>query len=172
MARIPAEERAANKELYDNLLLDILLNKGADALNYTELNKKVVELGKNKVPLATLQRYYPTTKDMLSCLDGKFKGGFINALDYSSEEAFYASWRELFKTNDLFRVIVQVVIGISSTKHYNTRTGVLTDKGKVKTLERINMFKLMLDSQFGIGRGEIILNQVFGDSVIYGLTME
>ncbi|MEX0334254.1 TetR/AcrR family transcriptional regulator [Vibrio tubiashii] len=108
MAYISSEQREANKQKYDEVVYQIFITEGWDAVTYQNVANKLSEGGK-KLPRSTLQRYYPSRIDFGRSLQGKVAPHLIKQLDLSSKEAFIQSWMKALD-DKLFMMVVRMLI--------------------------------------------------------------
>ncbi|CAM2910729.1 hypothetical protein [Vibrio rarus] len=107
MAKISAQQRAANQERYDAVILDTFFNEGHLAVTLGAIAKK---LG---IQRSTLQSYYPNGP--MAATKGKIFPVVIQKLDFTSAEELRASW--VTAMSDMkFRYVMELLIATATEK--------------------------------------------------------
>ncbi len=116
MAKISAEERAANKERFDAVVESIFWDTGWESIT---LNSVAARAGVSK---STIQNYYRQKKDFGEVLRGKAFPVVLEALDITDEQSFKVSWETSLLTNRRFRMVVDLLIANSISETTNDMT--------------------------------------------------
>ncbi|UPR59586.1 TetR/AcrR family transcriptional regulator [Vibrio sp. ED004] len=102
MARITQVQKLENQKNYDNIVLNLFLAEGHEALTYARIAQ---EIG---ISLTTLQGYYPSTRAIRSVLHKHMLSIVIQSLDFSSEAAFVQSWQDALG-DEQFRYVIKLM---------------------------------------------------------------
>ncbi len=122
MAKISAEQRAANKAQFDEVIVEMFWESGWDSIT---LNNVSDRLGIRK---STVQNYYPNKKDFGEALKGKVLPVVLDCLDLTSSEEFKISWEIAMKTDQRFRRVVHLLVSNATSE----ATSALTVGGVVR----------------------------------------
>lgn len=149
MSRITKIQKLENQKHYDEIVLNLFLAEGHEALTYARVAQAV------GISLTTLQGYYPTTRAIRSVLHQPMLSIVIESLDFSSEEAFLQSWQNALD-NEQFRYVIKLMFFHAS---------------QVKSPEKFNIssdgaFKNKMLESFGTDSIRII-ETVVGRSMLY-----
>ncbi|TKF28655.1 TetR/AcrR family transcriptional regulator [Vibrio kanaloae] len=87
MARITQLQKIENQKKYNNIVLQLFLSEGHEALTYARIAQ---ETG---VSLTTLQGYFPSTRAIRAVLHKHVLSVMMAPLDFSTKSAFYDSWK-------------------------------------------------------------------------------
>ncbi len=87
MARITQVQKIENQKNYDEIVLNLFLAEGHEALTYARIAQ---EIG---ISLTTLQGYYPSTRAVRTVLHEHVLAIMMKSLDFSDQETFYCSWQ-------------------------------------------------------------------------------
>ncbi|MFA0045910.1 TetR/AcrR family transcriptional regulator [Vibrio sp. 10N.261.51.F11] len=149
MARITQVQKLENQKNYDEIVLNLFLAEGHEALTYARIAQ---EIG---ISLTTLQGYYPSTRAIRSVLHEHMLSIVIDSLDFSSEALFIQSWQAALD-NEQFRYVIKLMFFHAS---------------QIKNPEQFNLSsngefpEKMLDS---FGNNSVrILEMVVGRSMFY-----
>lgn len=126
MSRITKTQKLENQKHYDEIVLNLFLAEGHEALTYARIAQ---EIG---ISLTTLQGYYPTTRAIRSILHQPMLSIVIESLDFSSEEAFLKSWQNALD-NEPFRYVIKLMFfhasQVKNPEEFNISSdGVFRDK--------------------------------------------
>ncbi len=99
MARITQAQRHANKERYDAEVYELFLDIGWEKLTYERVSKHL------NVKKSTLQSYYPSKHDFFEIWRGKHVDKYYEVFDFSSKQAFLASWRVMLDDDFLAKLL-------------------------------------------------------------------
>ncbi|MFA0425326.1 TetR/AcrR family transcriptional regulator, partial [Vibrio sp. 10N.222.54.A1] len=102
MARITQVQKLENQKNYDEIVLNLFLAEGHEALTYARIAQ---EIG---ISLTTLQGYYPSTRAIRSVLHEHMLSIVIDGLDFSSEALFIQSWQAALD-NEQFRYVIKLM---------------------------------------------------------------
>ncbi|MBO7911096.1 TetR/AcrR family transcriptional regulator [Vibrio splendidus] len=149
MARITQVQKLENQKHYDEIVLNLFLAEGHEALTYARIAQ---EIG---ISLTTLQGYYPSTRAIRSALHQHMLSIVIENLEFSSEEVFIQSWQNALD-NDQFRFVIKLMFFHAS---------------QVKSPEQFNIssdgqFREIMFNSFGLDSVRI-LETVVGRSMFY-----
>ncbi|MEZ9190027.1 TetR/AcrR family transcriptional regulator [Vibrio sp. 10N.286.52.F8] len=149
MARITQVQKLENQKHYDEIVLNLFLAEGHEALTYARIAQ---EIG---ISLTTLQGYYPSTRAIRSVLHGHMLSIVIDSLDFSSEALFIQSWQAALD-NDQFRYVIKLMF-FHASQIKNPEQFNLSSNGEFR--------EKMLDS---FGNDSVrILEMVVGRSMFY-----
>ncbi|MFA0036272.1 TetR/AcrR family transcriptional regulator [Vibrio sp. 10N.261.52.A1] len=149
MSRITKIQKLENQKHYDEIVLNLFLAEGHEALTYARIAQEV------GVSITTLQGYYPTTRAIRSVLHQPMLSIIIERLEFSSEEAFLQSWQNALG-NEQFLYVIKLMFFHAS---------------QVKSPEEFNIssdgaFKNKMLESFGTNSIRII-ETVVGRSMLY-----
>ncbi|KAB0483252.1 TetR/AcrR family transcriptional regulator [Vibrio sp. IB15] len=149
MSRITKIQKLENQKHYDEIVLNLFLAEGHEALTYARIAQEV------EVSITTLQGYYPTTRAIRSVLHQPMLSIVIESLEFSSEEAFLQSWQNALG-NEQFLYVIKLMFFHAS---------------QVKSPEEFNIssdgaFKNKMLESFGTDSIRII-ETVVGRSMLY-----
>ena len=149
MSRITKIQKLENQKHYDEIVLNLFLAEGHEALTYARIAQEV------EVSITTLQGYYPTTRAIRSVLHQPMLSIVIESLEFSSEEAFLQSWQNALG-NEQFLYVIKLMFFHAS---------------QVKSPEEFNIssdgaFKSKMLESFGTDSIRII-ETVVGRSMLY-----
>ncbi|WP_394141771.1 TetR/AcrR family transcriptional regulator [Vibrio chagasii] len=149
MSRITKIQKLENQKHYDEIVLNLFLAEGHEALTYARIAQEV------GISITTLQGYYPTTRAIRSVLHQPMLSIVIESLEFSSEEAFLQSWQNALG-NEQFRYVIKLMFFHAS---------------QVKSPEEFNIssdgaFKNKMLESFGTDSIRII-ETVVGRSMLY-----
>ena len=149
MSRITKIQKLENQKHYDEIVLNLFLAEGHEALTYARIAQEV------GVSITTLQGYYPTTRAIRSVLHQPMLSIVIESLEFSSEEAFLQSWQNAL-SNEQFLYVIKLMFFHAS---------------QVKSPEEFNIssdgaFKNKMLESFGTDSIRII-ETVVGRSMLY-----
>ncbi|PMM39845.1 hypothetical protein [Vibrio splendidus] len=102
MARITQVQKLENQKNYDEIVLNLFLAEGHEALTYARIAQ---EIG---ISLTTLQGYYPSTRAIRSVLHKHMLSIVIESLDFASEEVFVQSWQNALD-DEQFRFVIKLM---------------------------------------------------------------
>ncbi|MFI3273537.1 TetR/AcrR family transcriptional regulator [Vibrio sp.] len=102
MARITQVQKLENQKHYDEIVLNLFLAEGHEALTYARIAQ---EIG---ISLTTLQGYYSSTRAIRSVLHKHMLSIVIQSLDFSSEAAFVQSWQDALD-DEQFRYVIKLM---------------------------------------------------------------
>lgn len=102
MARITQVQKIENQKHYDEIVLNLFLAEGHEALTYARIAQ---EIG---ISLTTLQGYYPSTRAIRSVLHEHMQSIVIDGLDFSSEALFIQSWQTALD-DEQFRYVIKLM---------------------------------------------------------------
>ncbi|MCF7503274.1 TetR/AcrR family transcriptional regulator [Vibrio sp. L3-7] len=102
MARITQVQKLENQMNYDEIVLNLFLAEGHEALTYARIAQ---EIG---ISLTTLQGYYPSTRAIRSVLHKHMLSIVIESLDFASEEVFVQSWQNALD-DEQFRFVIKLM---------------------------------------------------------------
>ncbi|UXA00679.1 TetR/AcrR family transcriptional regulator [Vibrio splendidus] len=102
MARITQVQKLENQKNYDEIVLNLFLAEGHEALTYARIAQ---EIG---ISLTTLQGYYPSTRAIRTVLHKHMLSIVIENLDFASEEVFLQSWQNALD-NEQFRYVIKLM---------------------------------------------------------------
>lgn len=102
MARITQVQKLENQKHYDEIVLNLFLAEGHEALTYARIAQ---EIG---ISLTTLQGYYSSTRAIRSVLHKHMLSIVIHSLDFSSEAAFVQSWQDALE-DEQFRYVIKLM---------------------------------------------------------------
>ncbi|MEZ9407526.1 TetR/AcrR family transcriptional regulator [Vibrio sp. 10N.286.48.F5] len=149
MARITQVQKLENQKNYDEIVLNLFLAEGHEALTYARIAQ---EIG---ISLTTLQGYYPSTRAIRSVLHEHMLSIVIDGLDFSSEALFIQSWQAALD-NEQFRYVIKLMF-FHASQIKNPEQFNLSSNGEFR--------KKMLDS---LGNDSVrILEMVVGRSMFY-----
>ncbi|MCK8070258.1 TetR/AcrR family transcriptional regulator [Vibrio sp. 1CM23M] len=149
MARITQVQKLENQKHYDEIVLNLFLAEGHEALTYARIAQ---EIG---ISLTTLQGYYPSTRAIRSVLHEHMLSIVIDSLDFSSEALFIQSWQAALD-NDQFRYVIKLMF-FHASQIKNPEQFNLSSNGEFR--------EKMLDS---FGNDSVrILEMVVGRSMFY-----
>ncbi|MEZ9603683.1 TetR/AcrR family transcriptional regulator [Vibrio sp. 10N.261.55.A10] len=149
MARITQVQKLENQKHYDEIVLNLFLAEGHEALTYARIAQ---EIG---ISLTTLQGYYPSTRAIRSVLHGHMLSIVIDSLDFSSEALFIQSWQAALD-NEQFRYVIKLMF-FHASQIKNPEQFNLSSNGEFR--------EKMLDS---LGNDSVrILEMVVGRSMFY-----
>ncbi|NKF50381.1 TetR family transcriptional regulator [Shewanella sp. WXL01] len=103
MARVSKEEKEANFEKFNQIIMEIFFESGWESVTYDNIAKIA------GVRKSTLQGYYPTKKDFGQTLKGKMLPIILKQLDFSSKAALVDSWKAGL-SDKKFRYIVSLLL--------------------------------------------------------------
>ncbi|NOH33976.1 TetR/AcrR family transcriptional regulator [Vibrio chagasii] len=149
MSRITKIQKLENQKHYDEIVLNLFLAEGHEALTYARIAQEV------GISITTLQGYYPTTRAISSVLHQPMLSIVIESLEFSSEEAFLQSWQNALG-NEQFLYVIKLMFFHAS---------------QVKSPEEFNIssdgaFKNKMLESFGTDSIRII-ETVVGRSMLY-----
>ncbi|OCH39893.1 TetR/AcrR family transcriptional regulator [Vibrio cyclitrophicus] len=149
MARITQLQKLENQKNYDEIVLNLFLAEGHEALTYARIAQ---EIG---ISLTTLQGYYPSTRAIRTVLHKHMLSIVIENLDFASEEVFLQSWQNALD-NEQFRYVIKLMFFHAS---------------QVKSPEAFNvssdgLFREKMLNSFGTDSARI-LETVIGPSMFY-----
>ncbi|MFA0343484.1 TetR/AcrR family transcriptional regulator [Vibrio sp. 10N.222.54.C3] len=149
MARITQVQKLENQKNYDEIVLNLILAEGHEALTYARIAQ---EIG---ISLTTLQGYYPSTRAIRSVLHEHMLSIVIDGLDFSSEALFIQSWQAALD-NEQFRYVIKLMF-FHASQIKNPEQFNLSSNGEFR--------EKMLDS---FGNNSVrILEMVVGRSMFY-----
>ncbi|CDU14809.1 hypothetical protein [Vibrio coralliirubri] len=149
MARITQVQKLENQKNYDNIVLNLFLAEGHEALTYARIAQ---EIG---ISLTTLQGYYSSTRAIRSVLHEHMLSIVIDSLDFSSEALFIQSWQTALD-NEQFRYVIKLMF-FHASQIKNPEQFNLSSSGEFR--------EKMLDS---FGNDSVrILEMVVGRSMFY-----
>ncbi|MEZ8819734.1 MULTISPECIES: hypothetical protein [unclassified Vibrio] len=149
MARITQVQKLENQKNYDEIVLNLFLAEGHEALTYARIAQ---EIG---ISLTTLQGYYPSTRAIRSVLHEHMLSIVIDGLDFSSEALFIQSWQAALD-NEQFRYVIKLMF-FHASQIKNPEQFNLSSNGEFR--------EKMLDS---LGNDSVrILEMVVGRSMFY-----
>ncbi|MEZ9144122.1 TetR/AcrR family transcriptional regulator [Vibrio sp. 10N.286.52.C3] len=149
MARITQVQKLENQKHYDEIVLNLFLAEGHEALTYARIAQ---EIG---ISLTTLQGYYPSTRAIRSVLHEHMLSIVIDSLDFSSEALFIQSWQAALD-NEQFRYVIKLMF-FHASQIKNPEQFNLSSNGEFR--------EKMLDS---LGNDSVrILEMVVGRSMFY-----
>ncbi|MFA0378987.1 TetR/AcrR family transcriptional regulator [Vibrio sp. 10N.222.54.A3] len=149
MARITQVQKLENQKNYDEIVLNLFLAEGHEALTYARIAQ---EIG---ISLTTLQGYYPSTRAIRSVLHEHMLSIVIDGLDFSSEALFIQSWQAALD-NEQFRYVIKLMF-FHASQIKNPEQFNLSSNGEFR--------EKMLDS---FGNNSLrILEMVVGRSMFY-----
>ncbi|MEZ9503767.1 MULTISPECIES: TetR/AcrR family transcriptional regulator [unclassified Vibrio] len=149
MARITQVQKLENQKNYDEIVLNLFLAEGHEALTYARIAQ---EIG---ISLTTLQGYYPSTRAIRSVLHEHMLSIVIDSLDFSSEALFIQSWQAALD-NEQFRYVIKLMF-FHASQIKNPEQFNLSSNGEFR--------EKMLDS---LGNDSVrILEMVVGRSMFY-----
>ncbi|MEZ9574937.1 TetR/AcrR family transcriptional regulator [Vibrio sp. 10N.261.55.F4] len=149
MARITQVQKLENQKHYDEIVLNLFLAEGHEALTYARIAQ---EIG---ISLTTLQGYYPSTRAIRSVLHEHMLSIVIDSLDFSSEALFIQSWQAALD-NEQFRYVIKLMF-FHASQIKNPEQFNLSSNGEFR--------EKMLDS---FGNNSVrILEMVVGRSMFY-----
>ncbi|MEZ9456389.1 TetR/AcrR family transcriptional regulator [Vibrio sp. 10N.222.54.E8] len=149
MARITQVQKLENQKNYDEIVLNLFLAEGHEALTYARIAQ---EIG---ISLTTLQDYYPSTRAIRSVLHEHMLSIVIDGLDFSSEALFIQSWQAALD-NEQFRYVIKLMF-FHASQIKNPEQFNLSSNGEFR--------EKMLDS---FGNNSVrILEMVVGRSMFY-----
>ncbi|MEZ9298671.1 TetR/AcrR family transcriptional regulator [Vibrio splendidus] len=102
MARITQLQKLENQKNYDEIVLNLFLAEGHEALTYARIAQ---EIG---ISLTTLQGYYPSTRAIRTVLHKHMLSIVIDNLDFVSEKVFLQSWQNALD-NEQFRYVIKLM---------------------------------------------------------------
>ena len=102
MARITQVQKLENQKNYDEIVLNLFLAEGHEALTYARIAQ---EIG---ISLTTLQGYYSSTRAIRSVLHQHMLSIVIESLDFSAEERFIQSWQSALD-DEQFRYVIKLM---------------------------------------------------------------
>ncbi|WP_454442011.1 TetR/AcrR family transcriptional regulator [Vibrio bathopelagicus] len=102
MARITQVQKLENQKSYDNIVLNLFLAEGHEALTYARIAQEI------DISLTTLQGYYPSTRAIRSVLHRHMLSIILENLDFSSEEMFLQSWQNALD-DEQFRYVIKLM---------------------------------------------------------------
>ncbi|MEZ9775859.1 TetR/AcrR family transcriptional regulator [Vibrio sp. 10N.261.54.A5] len=149
MARITQVQKLENQKNYDEIVLNLFLAEGHEALTYARIAQEV------GISLTTLQGYYPSTRAIRSVLHEHMLSIVIDSLDFSSEALFIQSWQAALD-NEQFRYVIKLMF-FHASQIKNPEQFNLSSNGEFR--------EKMLDS---LGNDSVrILEMVVGRSMFY-----
>ncbi|MEZ9039969.1 TetR/AcrR family transcriptional regulator [Vibrio sp. 10N.247.311.47] len=149
MARITQVQKLENQKNYDEIVLNLFLAEGHEALTYARIAQE------NGISLTTLQGYYPSTRAIRSVLHEHMLSIVIDGLDFSSEALFIQSWQAALD-NEQFRYVIKLMF-FHASQIKNPEQFNLSSNGEFR--------EKMLDS---FGNNSVrILEMVVGRSMFY-----
>ncbi|MBW3695433.1 TetR/AcrR family transcriptional regulator [Vibrio sp. T187] len=110
MARITKEQKSANLEAYNAVVLKIFLEEGYRVITYARLAE---ELG---IRQSTLQGYYPSSSDFILALKGKLLPIMLKHLSFESKDRFFESWMNGLQVTQ-FRNVIAVVLSTANLEN-------------------------------------------------------
>ena len=110
MSRITKIQKLENQKHYDEIVLNLFLAEGHEALTYARIAQEV------GISITTLQGYYPTTRAIRSVLHQPMLSIVIESLEFSSEEAFLQSWQNALGNEQFLYVIKLMFFHASQVK--------------------------------------------------------
>lgn len=125
MARISAKEKEEKQKKYDEVVFNIFITEGWDAISYGRIAKEV------GVTASSLQNYYPRLVDFGRALQGRVFPMVAHQLDFSSKEAFVSSWDVAIQGGGLFPSLVRMLIqsALETETSPQTIQGIIRLKG-------------------------------------------
>ncbi|MBY7728788.1 TetR/AcrR family transcriptional regulator [Vibrio bathopelagicus] len=102
MARITQVQKLENQKHYDEIVLNLFLAEGHEALTYARIAQ---EIG---ISLTTLQGYYSSTRAIRSVLHKHMLSVVVESLDFSSEQGFIQSWQNALDDAQ-FRYVIKLM---------------------------------------------------------------
>ncbi|WP_299693001.1 TetR/AcrR family transcriptional regulator [uncultured Vibrio sp.] len=102
MARITQVQKLENQKHYDQIILNLFLAEGHEALTYARVAQEI------SISLTTLQGYYSSTRAIRKVLHKHMLSIVIENLDFSSEEVFVQSWQNALD-NQHFRYVIKLM---------------------------------------------------------------
>lgn len=147
MAKISKEEREANLQRYNQIIMDIFLTDGWHCVTYDNIAKIA------GVRKSTLQGYYESNKEFAVALKGRVFPIFIEHLDFSSKDALQQSWTEALSVKN-FRYILNMLVANSTLPEPSDMT--VNGMG--------NLIR-MIDNHFP-GEGRIIVESLLGKTIL------
>ena len=109
MARITQEQKEDNLKKYNQIIVDLFLTEGWQAVTYDNIAKIA------GVRKSTLQGYYETNKDFGQALRGKIFPIFAKFLDLTSKDNLITSWNDALNQKQ-FRLIINMFIANSAAE--------------------------------------------------------
>ena len=106
MARITAEEKEQKKKMMDELIFQIFLSEGWEAVTYDRLAKEL------NVRKSSIQSYYAKNIMFATALQGRVFPVVLEKLDFSSKEAFISSWLSAYHDDEshIFKEVVKMLL--------------------------------------------------------------
>ncbi|MCG3816103.1 TetR/AcrR family transcriptional regulator [Photobacterium damselae] len=155
MARISVIEREKKKAIMDELIYQLFLAEGWDAVTYDRLSK---ELDMRK---STIQSYYEKSIMFATALQGRVFPLVIQKLDFSTKEAFLSSWANAYSDPDshIFRETVRMLL-LNIVKPGTSPIS----RGAVVRLEK------MLSESIGDQEANLTIKEALGTTLYYQMT--
>ena len=110
MARITQQQKLENQKKYNQVVLDLFLAEGHEALTYARIAKEV------GVSLTTLQGYFPSTRAIRAALHGHILPIIMKPLNFANENAFYDSWDKALDEQQFQSVMKLIFFHASQTE--------------------------------------------------------
>ena len=148
MARITPEQRKANTEKYNAIIVKLFLANGWNSVTYDNIAKIA------GVRKSTLQGYYPSNKDFGTALKGRIFPIFISHLDFTDEQSLIGSWNIALDIKE-FRMVISMFIANSASLEPSS----LTIKGMQGLIS-------MFAEHFGIERATAVAEVLLGKTVL------
>ncbi|MEZ8880538.1 hypothetical protein [Vibrio lentus] len=149
MARITQVQKLENQKNYDEIVLNLFLAEGHEALTYARIAQ---EIG---ISLTTLQGYYSSTRAIRSVLHKHMLTIVIESLDFSAEDRFIQSWQSALD-DEQFRYVIKLMF-FHASKVKNPEQFDLSSNGE---------FREKMFESFGADSVRI-LETVVGRSMFY-----
>ncbi|HIF9077183.1 TPA: hypothetical protein ACX6NV_002035 [Photobacterium damselae] len=110
MAKISAAQRAANKEQYDEVIVEMFWESGWDSITLNTVSDRLA------IRKSTVQNYYPSKLDFGEALRGKVFPVAMDQLDLSNPDEFKMSWEIAIKSDVRFRRVVHLLISNATSE--------------------------------------------------------
>ncbi|MGF1866181.1 TetR/AcrR family transcriptional regulator [Enterovibrio norvegicus] len=106
MARITAEQKEQKKQMMDELIFQIFISEGWEAITYDRLAKEL------NVRKSSIQSYYSKNIMFATALQGRVFPVVIEKLDFNSKDAFINSWLAAYHDEEshIFREVVKMLL--------------------------------------------------------------
>ena len=106
MARITTEEKEQKKKMMDELIFQLFLSEGWEAVTYDRLAK---ELNLRK---SSIQSYYPKSIAFATALQGRIFPIVIQKLNFKSKQQFIESWLAAYSDEQchIFKEVVKMLL--------------------------------------------------------------
>ena len=126
MARISAKQREENKQQFDNIIFDALMNGEWHKVSYQYIAEKA---GINT--RSTIQGYYAHDIEFISAIQGKVLPVFMSYLNFDNLDKFAQSWTESLHEPKFLNIVSMLTGNMNANAHVLSIKGVSTLVDKI-----------------------------------------